>query len=546
MGRRAATATAVEAVAGKWKCAAMAATASIWIQCVSGSAYCFGIYSPLLKSTQGYDQSILDTVAFFKDLGANTGVTAGAIYSSSPVDGRPRLVLATGAALCFAGYFLMWLSVARIISRPPVALMCLFMFLAAHAQTFFNTADVVTAVRNFPGHRGTAVGIMKGFLGLSGAILIQVYHTAYRREPSYFLLMLSLLPTILVILVMYFVRVYPTDHQDDMPLLNSFSLIALITAGYLMVVMILENVLTLGSTVRILTIVLLLVLLASPLCLVIRRHSRDSRLPVDATSDETLMLIDEGSSYEIVEAELEQNHLIQTNRDISMPETVGNSNLFQSMMTCNFWLLFIAVACGMGSGLATINNISQICASLGCKSRESNTLVSLWSIWNFLGRFGIGYMSDYFLHSKGCARPLFMAVMLASMGIGHVLIASGLPSVIYVGSIVIGVCYGSQWSLMPTISSEIFGLTHFGTIFNTITIAGPLGSYIVSVRVVGYIYDLESHHKTCVGRHCFLVSFLIMTAVCVFGSVISLTLSFRTRRFYKQVVCSKLQNVVLS
>ena len=68
-------------------------------------------------------------------------------------------------------------------------------------------------------------------------------------------------------------------------------------------------------------------------------------------------------------------------------------------------------------------------------------------------------------------------------------IASGLPGALYAGSILVGICYGSQWSLMPTITSEIFGVGNMGSIFNTITIASPVGSYIFSVRVVGYIYD---------------------------------------------------------
>ncbi|KAL5980682.1 hypothetical protein ACLOJK_028591 [Asimina triloba] len=143
----------------KW----LATVASIWIQCTSGSSYCFGIYSSILKSSQGYDQSTLDSVAFFKDVGANVGVLSGLLFaaaSSSP-RGGPWLVHLAGAVQCLAGYFCMWLAVAGVIPRPPVPVMCLFMFLAAHAQTFFNTGNVVTAVENFPDHRGTAVGIMK-------------------------------------------------------------------------------------------------------------------------------------------------------------------------------------------------------------------------------------------------------------------------------------------------------------------------------------------------------------------------------------------------
>ncbi|GAB2241694.1 hypothetical protein Droror1_Dr00018469 [Drosera rotundifolia] len=144
-------------------------------------------------------------------------------------------------------------------------------------------------------------------------------------------------------------------------------------------------------------------------------------------------------------------------------------------------LEYIAMACGMGSGLATINNMSKIAESLGYDRIQRNTLVSLWSIWNFLGRFGAGYISDILLHQNGWAKPTFMVITLASMAVGHIIIASGFPSNLYIATVLVGICYGSQWSLMPTITSEIFGVLHMGTIFNTIAIASPVGSYFLSV-----------------------------------------------------------------
>ncbi|KAF5933384.1 hypothetical protein HYC85_029555 [Camellia sinensis] len=145
----------------KW----MAAVASIWIQCICGASYAFAIYSSVLKSTQGYDQSTLDMVSVFKDIGANAGILSGLLYSAVTVrrggGSRPWVVHLAGAIQCFAGYFLIWLSVIGVIKRPPVPAMCCFMLMAAHAQTFFNTANVVTAVHNFPDYSGTVVGIMK-------------------------------------------------------------------------------------------------------------------------------------------------------------------------------------------------------------------------------------------------------------------------------------------------------------------------------------------------------------------------------------------------
>lgn len=335
---------------------------------------------------------------------------------------------------------------------------------------------------------------------------------------------------------MYFVKVYPTNFQDDRPLLNAFSLIALIAAGYLMVVIILENILTIGSSVRILTLILLLVLIASPSIIIVTKgHLRDPTLRPTAVSSESPLLLspnthDSSEASEQIKCETESEESL---------------NLFQATQKLNFWLLFICMACGLGSGLATVNNISQISSSLGHKSKETATLVSLWSIWNFAGRFVAGYVSDHLLRSRGCTRPLCMAVALAAMSLGHASIASGLPGSLYVGYVVVGVCYGSQWSLMPAISSEIFGLRHFGTIFNAIGVASPCGSYILSVRVVGYIYDVESRERSCVGSHCFVLSFMIMAVVTLMGAGFALALFFRTREFYERVLYARLRRLVV-
>ncbi|XVE54867.1 hypothetical protein DITRI_Ditri03aG0117100 [Diplodiscus trichospermus] len=540
----------------KW----ISTVASIWIQCSSGSLYTFSIYSPILKSTQHYGQSTLDTISVFKDIGANCGVLSGLLYTFATPYHRhhnhnacsngPWLVLLAGAIQCFTGYFLIWTSVVGLIPRPPVVGMCLFMLLAAHAQSFFNTANVVTAVRNFPDYSGTAVGIMKGFLGLSGAILIQVYETVFNNRPTSYILMLALLPTINSLLLMWFVRIYEMNEVEEKKLLNAISFITLAVAAYLMVVIILEHLITLQLFVRVLTFVVLLVLVASPLCIVLRARERDFPVIHQSLMSEGDRLLDQPDAGKMPAAHdpacfhhspitADQEMDAHCSRDSREEE---NLNLLQAICTMNFWILFFAMACGMGSGLATVNNLGQIGEALGYSSFETNTLVSLWSIWNFLGRFGAGYVSDHFLHVRGWARPVFMVLTLATMSIGHVVIASGLRGALYAGSILVGVCYGSQWSLMPTIASEIFGVRHMGTIFNAVTIAGPVGSYIFSVKVVGYIYDTEAsgQGKSCYGTHCFMLSFLVMSFATLLGSIAALGLFFRTKILYHQVILGRL------
>lgn len=86
-----------------------------------------------------------------------------------------------------------------------------------------------------------------------------------------------------------------------------------------------------------------------------------------------------------------------------------------------------------------------------------------WSFVTFAWALSLNTSSTWL----AMERPLFVAIRLWAMSIGHTLISLGLPEALYVRYILIGVCYGSQWSLMPTITAEIFGLWHFG-----------IGSYI--------------------------------------------------------------------
>lgn len=167
----------MEWVANRWTGAA----AAIWIQWSCGASYTFSIYSSVLKSTQGYDQSTLDTVSVFKDIGANFGILSGLLYSAvAPYRsgrgggvpglpskskwtslGGPWVVLAAGAVQCFVGFMFIWASVVGLIGPPPVPVMCFFAWLGANGQTFLNTTNVVTGLRNFPEYSGTIVGIMK-------------------------------------------------------------------------------------------------------------------------------------------------------------------------------------------------------------------------------------------------------------------------------------------------------------------------------------------------------------------------------------------------
>ena len=387
--------------------------------------------------------------------------------------------------------------------------------------------------------------LCQGFLGISGAIMVQVYNIFCEGKPSNCILMLALLPTFVSIVLMFFVRIYEANIVDDVKQLNSFPIVALIIAGYLMITLLLKNIFSLPLWAHIIMFIFMLLLLASPLGIAIKAQLEDSKRLSQMFSSESNHSKENPAKDTLAYHELPDGEgQVNAALDDKILPYEESMNLLQALRTINFFLLFLATVCGMGSGLAVINNFSQIGRSLHYTAVEVDNLVSLWSIWNFVGRIGVGYLSDYLLHTRGWTRPLLMSISLAAMTTGHIVFASGFPGILYIGSILVGICYGSLWSLMPTITSEIFGVRHMGTIFNAIGLACPIGSYIFSVRVVGYIYDMQAtgEDHSCFGTHCFMLSFLIMASLALLGCLAAIALFFRTRRFYQLVVIRRLKH----
>ncbi|KAL0370115.1 UNVERIFIED_CONTAM: hypothetical protein Sangu_0329600 [Sesamum angustifolium] len=66
---------AVHVICGRW----FSLFASFLIMAGAGATYLFGVYSKEIKATLEYDQTTLNLLGFFKDLGANVGVLSGLI-----------------------------------------------------------------------------------------------------------------------------------------------------------------------------------------------------------------------------------------------------------------------------------------------------------------------------------------------------------------------------------------------------------------------------------------------------------------------------------
>lgn len=127
---------AVQVLTGRW----FMVFASLLIMSAAGATYMFGLYSSEIKEVLGYDQTTLNLLSFFKDLGSNVGVLSGLINEVTP----PWVVLSVGAVLNFFGYFMIWLAVSKRIATPKVWHMCLYICIGANSQSFANTGTYET------------------------------------------------------------------------------------------------------------------------------------------------------------------------------------------------------------------------------------------------------------------------------------------------------------------------------------------------------------------------------------------------------------------
>ncbi|KAH9316721.1 hypothetical protein KI387_025348 [Taxus chinensis] len=564
--------------------------ASICVQAFAGNTYAFPNYSPTLKKVMHYNQLQLNNLGVAKDLGENVGLIAGLVCNKLP----PWVLLSIGAFNGLVGYGVLWLASTGRIPPLPYWQMCVALGIGANSSTWFNTAVLLTCMRNFPHSRGTVVGILKGFVGLSGAIFSQLSTAIFPDNPIMVLFLLAVAPTIVSLVAMHFiVPVKPTAGCGDDPDEQEHFVFIIVTciglAIYILGVTILDNFVSLrgGFTSKVIAVVML-TFLAVPLLIPSRIYvgnlAKWNKWPISThmrgPASEPLL------KAERPRRDVENDSSTSSLKDMASQSGGGESEeslfavaygafwrlkkgprrgqdfkLKQALVKADFWLLFFSFLCGVGSGVTAINNMGQLAEAQGYS--DVSMFISLIGVWNFLGRLGGGALSECFVRAKGIPRTIWMATAQGLMLIAHLLFASAIPGSLHAGSAILGICYGAQFTVMVPTASELFGLKHFGIIFNFITLGDPLGSFLFSGWLAGTLYDREAERQRewtterpfvtplpstlwgilmsqgqgaqCRGAHCFRLTFLVMAGVCVVGVISSLILSYRIRPVYRML-----------
>ncbi|XP_028772490.1 protein NUCLEAR FUSION DEFECTIVE 4 [Neltuma alba] len=555
---------------------------TMWLQSWAGIGYLFGSISPVIKRSLNYNQRQLAGLGVAKDLGDCVGFVTGVLCEILPSWGA----LLVGSSLNFVGYGWVWLIVTGRAPALPLWAMCVLIFVGTNGETYFNTVALVSSIQNFPKSRGPVVGILKGFAGLSGAILTQIYAMIHSPDHASLIFMVAVGPTLVGIGLMFIIRPVKGHKQirpsDDASFTFVYS-VCLLLAAYLMGVMLVQDLVTLNhTTVMIFTVVLFVILLVPifvPISTTFFSEQKASEEEALLPQPETL----ERGNSEVILSEVEdekpedvdslpsserKKRIAQLQSKLVQAAAVGavrikrrrgprrgeDFTLAQALIKADFWLLFLSLLLGSGSGLTIIDNLGQISQSL--QYENTHIFVSMISIWNFLGRVGGGYISEIVVRDYAFPRPVALAGFQLVMACGHVFIAMGWPGAMYVSTLLVGLGYGAHWSIVPAAVSELFGLRNFGALYNFFTLANPAGTLVFSSLIASRIYDYEAEQQArqgyqyqnlgsllssvvnaaeppkCEGSICFFLTCVLMAGLCIMAAVLSMILVRRTKTVY--------------
>ncbi|GBG79377.1 hypothetical protein CBR_g29526 [Chara braunii] len=502
--------------------------AVFWLEVFAGIQYAFPLLSPGIKRSLMYDQEEIDVMAAAKDFSCSFKFVAALLmnYLSTP------LVLVIGASFNVIGFLSLWLAVRHKI-EIGYWMLTSAVVIGHQANAMVDVVAMVACVTHFPVRRGVAIGLSKCILGLSAAMVTQIYRSFFDPNVELFLLVLATVPTLIMLLESPLFRAFTKPDVEDAATAEArFRFVdaaVLALVFYLLMITFTEEYWITTKFAKYASTGVMLIIFCLPL-LAPLVHGKSS--PSDASEDNEVFHKQKahqvggegaGEEHDIsVVAHCHHNTLnspllpegSEEEEDVKLPDMTP----LESLCSLSFWLLLLSAGIGIGSGVVVINNLSQLVEALGGKSADTD--VSLISTANGLGRIITGIASETLLHKYGLPRSTCLCVATAGQTLALLLAAF---------------C-NFRFCLQNIVKS---------------TRSFPFGTYAMAY-VTGMWYDYQARAQehdmgsahlmasaselVCRGSQCFRGAFLICFAMSSFGLACSILLAYRTRGVYRNVI----------
>lgn len=420
--------------------------------------YLYSAYAPQLAS----QLSLTTTSSSFIGMVGNLGMALSGPFAGVIVDKYgPKIPTFIGGLGTLIGYSIIKKCFLEKIDH--VGVLAAALLVVGAGSTFTFSSIVKCAAVNFPNARGFATSVPMAAFGLSAFFLSTFASALYPGDTYKFLHLLSIVPTALFYLSIYFIR-FP-DNSINSAAKNIPSAV--------------DNQVDSGG-----------IELRDINSNHIGGHSKKFDDEDDSKRHDTV--------------------------DIYGSELLKNRT---------FWSHFIVMGLLAGIGQMYIYSCGYIVRALlgGNKSgidevvvqQAQSVQVGIISLSSFSGRLISGSLSDFLTYrykaqrtwllvGAGAISSLAQVAGLTVMDVSHLWMSSIATGIAY------GICYGSY----PTIVGDSFGMNHFSQNWGLLALSPLTASYTFNM-LFGYYYDINSvpdgeGHQTCVlGRQCYSSAFKV-------------------------------------
>ncbi|KAF9348797.1 hypothetical protein BGX26_012819 [Mortierella sp. AD094] len=469
---------------------------------VSGTPYLYSTYANQLTTKLALTALQSNVVA--------AGVHYG-LFLSGPLFGRlvdsrgPKIVGVFAAGLLMAGYTGLAVTYSGFFYSFGFFTAFLFLILVGMGSQAGYMTSVSTNAHNFHSARGLAMGIPIALFGLSALLFAQINNLFYKDDTQAFMFLVAKAIGGTILISVLFLTVFPEDDQK-----NSLDPEAVIATAH-----------QLNSDE------------------VISHDAEEHRSSVE---ERERLLQTTPTSYSN----------IPSTESVVVHHPRSGFKLFTTTHVAQ--MLFVSVLLLSGPGLMYVTNAGNIIRSIYRNHMEDpstpptneelirlqqlqNYHVSLISLCSCLGRISVGMMSDLGKRGNGkwwgVSRIGFLLYAGVCVWLGQTLGANVIDiNDLAKVSILVGLGYGSVFGVAPTIVSEWFGVSFFGTNWGWISVGNAIGGQFFNL-VFGYLYDQEAQHEhtlECFGVECFHTSFILGTVSSFLGVALLIYLTIITRR----------------
>ncbi|KAL0577546.1 hypothetical protein V5O48_004444 [Marasmius crinis-equi] len=419
------------------------------------------------------------------------------------------------------------------------------------------TAGINTAAKTFPDHvRGTTTGLVISGFGLSAFFFSTLSHIVTAGDTASFLLLLALGTSLPMIVGFFFARPIPlaghgssARHQPELE----------------------------GDEVDYAEVDA-----ASLAPSVLFHHDNDSRTHLlradqedeaEEGRDSVELSPPRGLSPRPTTSRVSRDvHRRRSSRSSTRAHVSveAGPNVFgkELIKSGDFWILVGVLALLSGTGLMYINNVGSMSQALYVHEAQNSTLsdadqveiakwqatqVSTVSFMNFSGRIFIGLFSDFVKARLGQPRS-YLLVLVSSLVLVSQLAASNIDRLndLWKASALLGLGYGTVFSLFAALCVEWFGLAHFSENWGYISLAPLVGGNVFSVA---FGRNLDAHEKEassapsdpaslvpkpekelqCLeGKACYVDSIHLTTVACVAAIGLSAWAAWRDKKRHEK------------